>query len=351
MRYKHGGDIYRYRNCIDFSSNCNPLGTPASVQNAVIESAGRLQEYPQAENICLCQAIAEYEGVPSDFVVCGNGAAEVIFSLVRAAAPSRALLPAPTFFEYQEALCSIGCDLTYFELTEEQGFSLDERILCDIRPDIDILFICNPNNPTGILTHKDLLLRILRKCRETGTFLVLDECFLDFVKDPQEYTLKEYLSDHPELFILKAFTKRYAMAGVRLGYGLCASGEMMEKIRHMTQPWNVSLPAQAAGMAALKEKDYVKEGRRIVFEELSYLKREFSRLGIRYFPSEANFLFFKGREDLFTECLKKGILIRDCSNYPGLSEGYFRTAVKKHEENVKLIEALETMRHEGEKDG
>ena len=343
MRYKHGGDVYRYRNCIDFSSNCNPLGTPLSVQAAVIESAGRLQEYPQVGSTALCESIAEYENVPSDYVVCGNGAAEVIFSLARAVSPRRALLPAPTFFEYQEALESTGCSLDHFELREEEGFRLDERILCEIRPGTDILFLCNPNNPTGILTDRDLLFRILKKCRENGTFLVIDECFLDFVKEPDNYTLKGYLADHPGLFILKAFTKRYAMAGVRLGYGLCSSMEVQEKIRHMTQPWNVSSPAQAAGMAALKEKEYVKEGRQVVFEELSYLKKEFSRLGIRYFPSEANYLFFKSREDLFSECLKRGILIRDCSNYPGLSKGYFRVAVKKHEENIKLIEVLETL--------
>ena len=343
MRHKHGGDVYRYRNCIDFSSNCNPLGTPVSVQEAVIRSAARLHEYPQTGSTSLCQAVAAYEKVPSSYVVCGNVAAEVIFSVVRAIAPRRALLPAPTFSEYQEALESTGCSPDFFEMSEEDDFRLSEGILDKIQPGVDILFICNPNNPTGALTERKLLLKILEKCREAGTFLVIDECFLDFVKEPDAYTLKGSLPDNPGLFILKAFTKRYAMAGVRLGYGLCSSEDLIEKIGRMTQPWNVSSPAQAAGIAALKETGYVEEGRRIVFEELAYLKKEFLRLGIRFFASEANYLFFKSREDLFEECLKEGILIRDCSNYTGLSRGYFRVAVKNHEENQKLVKVLECL--------
>ena len=183
-------------------------------------------------------------------------------------------------------------------------------------------------------------MEILKTCREHSVFLVVDECFLDFVKEPEAYTLKENLKEYPNLFLLKAFTKRYAMAGVRLGYGLTANDDLLQKMEGVTQPWNVSGLAQAAGIAALKEREYVERGRETVFKELEFLKKEMEALGFTVFPSEANYIFFKGEKNLFEKCVQKGVLIRDCSNYPGLEAGYFRIAVKSHEDNIRLIQAL-----------
>ena len=174
-----------------------------------------------------------------------------------------------------------------------------------------------------------------------GIFMVVDECFLDFVKDPEKHTLKGKLEKYPGLFILKAFTKRYAIPGVRLGYGFCSDGEVLDRMEAVTQPWNVSTMAQQAGMAALKESEYVEAGRQIIFRESAWMKEKMRQLGLMVYPSEANYIFFYGSEDLFERCVAKGILIRDCSNYPGLKKGYYRVAVKLHEQNKKLIEVLE----------
>lgn len=341
MKHIHGGNVYQYKNCVDFSANCNPLGTPESVKNAIIESLSHINDYPQVGCAPLKGAIAQYEGVKPSEVICGNGAAEIIFSLCRALKPKKALLPAPTFAEYEQALTSVDCQCSHFFLREEQNFSLDASFLDEIRKNkFDIIFLCNPNNPTGILTERTFLMDILKTCREHSVFLVVDECFLDFVKEPESYTLKEVLKEYPNLFLLKAFTKRYAMAGVRLGYGLTANEELLEKMEYVTQPWNVSSLAQAAGLAALKETEYVKEGRRTVFEEQKFLKKEMKALGFSVFPSQANYIFFKGEAGLFEKCVGKGVLIRDCGNYPGLESGYFRIAVKSHEDNIRLIQAL-----------
>ena len=284
---------------------------------------------------------AEREGVKAEEVICGNGAAEVIFTLCHVVKPKRALIPAPTFAEYGQALASTGCELEYYMLTENDGFVLSEAYLDILHKGLDMAFLCNPNNPTGMLIPHRLLKRILEKCRKLDILLVVDECFLDFVKEPEEYSLKHSLSGFNNLFILKAFTKRYAMAGVRLGYGLCSDRKLMERMELCVQPWNVSTMAQAAGLQALTETEYVEEGRQLVFREAQWLKDELVRIGYKVFPSEANYIFFKGPEELFDFCLRKRILIRDCSNYPGLTKGYYRIAVKRHEENVKLIEVLE----------
>ncbi len=341
-KHIHGGDVYHHQGCIDFSANCNPLGTPRKVKEAIIESLDHINDYPQVGCFPLKKAIAEYEHTDFSQVICGNGAAEVIFTLCRAVSPKKALVPAPTFAEYQQALYSVGCQVEFFYLDEKKQFRLDEDFISALTPDLDIIFLCNPNNPTGLLVEKEVLKKLLDRCRQLDIFMAVDECFLDFVPEPEKYTLKEYLKDYENLFLFKAFTKRYAMAGVRLGYGLCGNGKLLEKMESMCQPWNVSSLAQAAGLAALKEMAYVEEGRQVTFQELDYLKKELSALGYPVYPSQANYVFFKGPEDLYEKLEKKKILIRDCSNYTGLCKGYYRVAVKNHEENRALIQALKS---------
>ena len=225
-------------------------------------------------------------------------------------------------------------------LREEDGFDLQESFINWLHRDLDMVFLCNPNNPTGIPIERDFLFQVLRVCREMDILLVVDECFLDFMEEPGRYTLKAQLSRYHNLFLLKAFTKRYAMAGIRLGYGITENAELLDAMTQVTQPWNISVMAQAAGIASLKETAYVEEGRQIVFRESKYLKEELQRLGMQVFPSEANYIFFRGPENLFEICVKQGVLIRDCSNYSGLRKGYYRVAVRTHEENEELLRAM-----------
>ena len=184
----------------------------------------------------------------------------------------------------------------------------------------------------------------------TGNFFLLSGLFLDNSTDIDSF-FSIYYFGHPfslfcifasyhNLFLLKAFTKRYAMAGVRLGYGITENQELLEKMTQVTQPWNISIPAQAAGIAALGEVEYVEKARNLIFEESEYLSEELYKLGMTVFPSQANYLFFKGPEDLFEICVGQNVLIRDCSNYPGLGRGFYRVAVRTHEENERLIQAI-----------
>lgn len=371
-KHIHGGNVYQYSDCVDFSANCNPLGTPEAVKQAIIQSLETVSDYPQVGFERLKRAIAEYESlelkqkcewkdtektsedewkheqrntwidkIEETQIICGNGAAELIFSLCRAVKPKKALLPAPTFAEYEQALRSVDCEIKYFFLKEAEEFRISEDFLQKLTPEFDMVFLCNPNNPTGVLTEREFLLKVLKRCKALDILLVVDECFLDFVEHPESYTLKELLGEYSNLFLLKAFTKRYAMAGVRLGYGLCGNPELLEQMEEMVQPWNVSSLAQAAGIAALKETDYVEKGRRMVFREKTYLIEEMGKLGLKIYPSEANYIFFHGPETLFQDCVERKVLIRDCGNYEGLEQGYYRVAVKRHEENEKLVYALE----------
>ena len=252
MKHVHGGNIYTYKNCLDFSANCNPLGTPESVKQAVRDSLDHLKDYPQVGYAPLKEALAAYEDVKPEHIICGNGAAELVFSLCHALRPKRALIPVPTFAEYEQALESVGAQVEHVLLKEEEEFRVQDSFIDWLHKDLDMVFLCNPNNPTGMLTDREFLFKLLRVCREMDIFLVVDECFQDFIRDPGQYSLKAQLSRYHNLFLLKAFTKRYAMAGVRLGYGITENEELLEKMTLATQPWNISVPAQAAGIAALQ---------------------------------------------------------------------------------------------------
>ncbi|MDO5335923.1 MAG: threonine-phosphate decarboxylase CobD [Eubacteriales bacterium] len=337
-RHIHGGDIYQNQSCLDFSANCNPLGIPEAVVKAAAKSLNQAANYPQVGSPLLKEAIAGYEGLSSDMVVCGNGAAELIYTLCRAVKPGRALLTAPTFAEYEAALCSVDCQIFWYQMGE--SFEIQEDFAELLTENIDIVFLCNPNNPTGKLVDGELLKRLLKACAQKSIYLVVDECFMDFVENGETYSLKPYLRDYPQLFLLKAFTKRYAMAGIRLGYGLSGNQELLQRMESCVQPWNISVMAEAAGLAALKETEYVRRGVELVQSQRELLKQKMRDLGLGVQDSRANYIFFSGPEKLWEECRRHGILIRDCSNYTGLDKGWYRVAVRMPEENERLVQAL-----------
>ena len=198
------------------------------------------------------------------------------------------------------------------------------------------MFICSPNNPTGITVDTD----VVRALARTGVRLLLDCTFLDLTDDPGKYDIPALTSEFPNLVILRAFTKSYAMAGVRLGYALCGDTAFLMSMSEKNQCWNVSGLAQAAGIAALSCGDWLRESVKTIAAERKRLTKELRRLGIRVFPGEANFLLLYTETQLCGELLARGILLRDCSDYVGLRKGFVRIAVRTTAENDALIDAL-----------
>lgn len=339
MKHVHGGDIYTEEVQMDFSANINPLGPTKHLLQAMADSLQAIASYPDVHCRRLRTEIARYEQVNANQIICGNGAADLIYSLVLAEKPRQALLVSPSFAEYEQALHSVGCRILYHRLEESELFQVTERYLEALQEQLDMIFLCVPNNPTGTLIAPKLLKRILAQCRKYHIRMVVDECFLDFLEDGNLYSMKQFLCCE-EVVILKAFTKMYAMPGARLGYALTSDAALLDRIESVRQPWSVSVIAQAGGIAALEEPDFVLQSRGYIAKERSYLCAGLDRLGIVYLKPEANFICLKGRRDLGELLKEKGILIRDCSNYRGLPPGYFRIAVKRHEENAALLEAL-----------
>ena len=382
MYYKkknpHGGASEK--NIIDFSASVNPLGAPGGVIDAVQKALEEIDRYPDPFAEELLKAIAAYDGVPTDYIICGNGASEIIYSYCAAIKPKRAIEIAPTFAEYEEAVRVNGGEMLCYIYRAEDGFipseeffdflekeckrmggeSIDGKSIDGKKPTV---FICNPNNPTGKLYSKEFIEKVLIKTKALGTRVFIDECFMDL--SDGTWSSKEFLKEYSNLFILKAFTKTFAVPGLRLGYGLCSDDELIKRMSEITPPWNISSVAQAAGIAAVKEPEYIRKTKEIIASERAYLTEELNALGFKTIPSNANFILFfdsadahhagfgrlpSGAEeekeassadcDLRARLLKRGIAIRDCANFPGLDKGWYRIAIRKPEDNRILIRTL-----------
>lgn len=338
--YGHGGDIYRNRVQYDFSANVNPLGTPPEVIQAVRDSSVSLCAYPDPYCDRLRGMLSERLAVEKDSILCSNGAAELIFQFTLALSPRHALLPVPSFSEYEAALTACGCEIDFFPLKREQQFAVTEEILCRITAKTDLVVLCNPNNPTGLSIEPALLREILQRCRKTQSWLLLDECFLDLTDEEHAHSLLPLLEQGDRVLILRAFTKLYGMAGIRLGFGIIRNAAFAQRLCSYLQPWNVSTPAQAAGCAALGCEQFVQKTRTLIRSERAFLEEGLHRLGIPFLPSAANFIFFSGQPSWGDLLLADGLLIRSCANYRGLDVSDYRIAVRTHEENILLLNAL-----------
>ena len=345
MQLVHGGDWMGYRerfgqDALDFSANVSPLGLPEGVARAIVEALPMADRYPDPLCRSLRAALAEAEGVPAAQILCGNGAADLIFRLVTAVQPQRALVPAPTFAEYAAALETVHCAVDRFFLREENDFALTEAFLDAITPGVQLVFLCQPNNPTGQLAEPALVERIAAKCAACGAVLAVDECFLDFLPECETLTAKPLRKRYPNLLILKAFTKLYGMAGVRLGYCLCADEGLLARMQGAGQPWAVSGLAQAAGVAALQEKEYVARVWALIAQQRPRLAAGLRALGLRVVEGKANYLLFRGPETLGETLRPRGVVLRSCANYPGLDGSWYRTAVRTAPENDRLLQTL-----------
>ena len=334
----HGGDIYSRHVEHDFSANINPLGIPGEVISEISESLWHCENYPDPCCRELVRAISEREWFPSSRIVCGNGAADLIYRIISAFSPRNALICAPSFSEYEKALSEHGCVVRKHYLKRTDGFRLTADFLEDITADIDMIFLCTPNNPTGLTISPDLLGSITCRCRETGAFLVVDECFLDFVDGGRELSCRQFMNENTA--ILKAFTKIYAMPGIRLGYALFGSDSAASAAAGTGQAWSVSVPAQAAGLAALRLSGFIEKTVEAIGGERIFLSQGLKSLGLEVVPSEANFILFRCDIPLDKMLLERGIKIRNCENYDGLGSGWFRIAVRLRTENELLLSAV-----------
>lgn len=355
MNRFHGGDIYRNKIIIDFSINTNPLGIPDEVKNALHGAVETAAAYPDIMAEELKRAVGGMLKLPEEYLLFGNGASELFLAVVHGIKPGKTVIPIPSFYGYEYAAGVREGEIVYYEMAralepeseKEKAFCLREDFLETLTEDVDLLFLANPNNPTGVMLDRDYLENLLVYCRRREIVVVLDECFIEFCGEGN--SMVDALKRFENLVLVRAFTKIFSIPGVRLGY-LCSSNRpLLKKIERQLPEWNVSAFAQAAGCACAMQGDFTAQTAAYIKGERRFLEEGLRGLGLKVFCGEANFILVYSEVPLYEELLKKGILIRDCENFRGLSKGFYRIAVRGREENEVLLKAIGEIRWKKER--
>lgn len=348
---EHGGNIFSIasqlgistREISDFSASINPLGLSQHVRDALVNALDSLVHYP--DNSCrrLKQALARTHGLATSQIELANGSTEIIYKLPSMLYGRRALVIEPAFSEYVHALKQHGWDVRQLTLSSRNNFRLDpERIGEALIEGYDALYLCNPGNPSGILYPRELIQKIYGMCRSAHTFFILDEAFMDFC---EEHSAKQIITAEAHGVVLRSMTKFHAIPGLRLGYAM-ASQRVIGRLAAIGGPWSVNTMAQEAGLAALNDREYIQRSTEYVATQRTALSEQLAALpGLTVYPSSANFLLVSNNggitsAELQGRLLKKRILIRDCARFAGLSNRFFRVAVRTEEENIRLVDCL-----------
>jgi threonine-phosphate decarboxylase len=386
----HGGNIYKIfrekniKEILDYSSNINPYGIPESLKKRITENLEILERYPDPDYVELRQKLSNLNKVNLSDIILGNGATEIIFLFMKVINPKKILIVSPTFGEYERAvkateisgdtvsLSSSNGDnknienkkieIEYFELKESDDFKLNiGNLKNELENKYDLLIICNPNNPTGKFLKLAQTEEILKECNKYNTKLFIDEAFIEFLEDGMKESIINTEGNKKNLFVTRAFTKFFAIPGLRLGYGMYFDKELEKKISEKKEPWSVNNFAEMAGLTVLDDAEYIEKTLKWIAEEKIYMYEKLNKIsGMKVYETEVNFITGKIDEKLFSEgvnvkilrekMLEQGILIRDASNFKFLDERFFRLAIKDRASNERVIEAMkEIFRKKGVK--
>ena len=350
-KFVHGGNVYDNPpegGWLDFSANINPLGLAPEVRAAIAANIDGVVHYPDPEAREFKEALSGHYKVPQERLVLGNGAAELFYLFLQTLRPKTVLIPVPSFSEYERASLAVGAVVEYFRLDMAAGLKLDMKALADKALELgtEAVIIGNPNNPTGQLLKTEEIEAFLEAVGKTANppWLLVDESFLDFRSDEVNYRAKDLLEHYERLFIVQSLTKFYALPGLRLGFGLGYT-EFINRLELGKDVWNVNLLAQKAGVAALAQAGYASQTVSFVAEESDFLLRELTKLkGVQPYPPTVNFILLRltsmSSEKFVAAMRQMGILVRDCSNYPGLDERHVRVAVRSRSDNEKMLKAM-----------
>lgn len=352
LNHTHGGNIsevarrygLRHEEIIDFSASINPLGISERARGAVINRFDSVLHYPEQFPSALTSLISDFHGISERCILPGNGSTELIYLIPRVFKPHRALIVIPTFSEYRNALELVECEADSFLLSADNGFELEwKRLTSILESGYDILYLCNPGNPTGALVSKNSVLEIVGEALKHGTICVVDEAFMDFAEDE---SVKREAVTLSNLIVLRSMTKFFAIPGMRVGFAV-SNEDNINKMMVYKEPWSINALGCIAAIESLRDAPYIEDTKRTVAGERDYLYSELSRLSwFKPFLSAANYLLTRIEKDeldsdiLFDRLAKEGLMIRSCASFEGLGSKFFRVAVRKREENERLIKSL-----------
>lgn len=328
---------------LDFSANINPLALPEAARKAIASAVDSIKDYPDDESIELIEELARYHDIPAENLLVGNGSIEFIYLIARMLRDKRVLIIVPAFSEYERALKIAGADIEFFYLNEADDFRVNTEDLTEkLNEGFDALWMANPANPNGGLLKKAAMEDILAITEGLNVLTVIDEAFMDFCEDE---SIKTSVLDSKNLIVLRSMTKFFALAGLRVGY-IFAPKEIIVRLRDIKEPWTLNRLGSVAAIASLKSDDYIEETCAFIADERDFMYEGLKALSnIKTYTPSANFILIGltgtlKAEEVQRKLLKSHILIRDCTNYRGLTGEFIRVAIKKRAENIALLTAL-----------
>ena len=365
----HGGnlrraqELYGLDSFIDLSANINPFGPPQGVWASLQQGMSEIVHYPDPESQALRKTLSSHLRLPVERIMVGNGAGELIFTIVQALKPKKVAIPLPTFSEYERAARTVGSEVSYIPLGPEGWAKFNntssagenawdegvfDRTWREYLQGCDLLFLCSPHNPTGSILEKDTFERILSLTKELGCRIIFDESFLDFLPNESRESTRTYLEANDHLIVLYSLTKFYSLPGLRLGT-VFAHPSLLARFEQYRDPWSVNVLAQHAGIAALEDLKFPDDVRDKLRESRSLFYQEFTRSGfsnLRLWPTTVNFALIEVLNHTSGELIQhlgvQGILVRDCANFTGLPGSFIRVAIKDAFVMQRLIEGLKT---------
>lgn len=349
----HGSDLEKIvkaygiakEDLVSFSANVNPLGLPDSLLSHIKNHAEVVGAYPDRDYTVLKRAISDYTGADVDSIIVGSGATELISTSIEALSPKNVLVVGPTYSEYARKLKEKNAHIDIFHLEESEDFVFNTEGFCKAVKGHDLIMICNPNNPTATSLEADVISMICRVAAREGAFVFMDETYVEFTGDMEKYSGIKATAKHKNIAIIRGTSKFFACPGLRLGYMICTDRDHIKTMRKFMDPWSVnSLAATATGM--FYDRDFMERTVSYIRKEMDKLRAALGSLPFYVYDSKVNFLLLRIEKEgvtsgeIFDYCVKRGMMIRDCSSFETLGDRHIRICVGQSEYNDKLISTL-----------
>lgn len=355
----HGSDLEKIadyyhlskENIVLFGANVNPLGLSGQVKKDLAAHLDVISSYPDRNYTDLKKAIASYTGTSAEHIVVGNGSTELISLLISQRAPKKALLLGPTYSEYARELNLVGGTLEYYNLKEEQDFRLDISDLTDtLKSDIDLLIICNPNNPTSSAISTADMKKLLTVCRSLGIFVMIDETYIEFAPEGTSLSAVSLVPEFDNFMVIRGVSKFFAAPGLRFGYGLTSNQAFLQTLLTHQNPWSLNSVGAYAGERMLKDTDYIKKTWTLIDSERTRMCTKLSGLDtVKIYPAYANFVLVRILKegltsfDVFEKAIHQNLMIRDCSSFESLNGEYVRFCIMNPEDNDRLLDVFRSL--------
>lgn len=352
----HGSDLEKIEalygvkkeEIVSFSANVNPLGLSERFKSRLAQQLDVITSYPDREYRSLRETIGNYCGADPAHIFVGNGSTELISLIVRLRQPEKALILGPTYSEYEREIRLSGGSCLYFPLRESEDFVMDtDRLAASLGNGVDLLVLCNPNNPTSSIINTEQMKEILDECGKLGIFVMIDETYMEFAPDYEKATAVPLTASYDNLVVLRGVSKFFAAPGLRLGYAVTSNQALLERFSENQNPWTVSSIAEAAGKLLFTDTEHIARTRALIDQERTAVVRSLSQTdGIKFYTPHANFVLAKLlnkdliSDDLFDKAIRQGMMIRNCCTFPYLDHSYFRFCFMTPQDNARLLSCI-----------